>query len=337
MTSRSSAVAEAGRSGPLRPQSPVTARARAFVAVRLPDALRLGRQLGAEITDPDRFAATLEQGLRSIADTDYQAGFSRMAPGVGPVLGVRAPLVAAVARGLRRALAESPAAYGIYLAERLIRSEFQEVRLFAHLAIARSLPDDPERSWQLIRRLARRATDWDSVDHLADLVGQGILLEPRRWAEVEQLVYSPHRWERRLVGSTLATLPFALPRDRRAELAGSPGLALIESLIGDNEPDVQKALSWALRSWREVDPTGVAALLRREARVAAETADGHRAWVIRDALSAQPPALAAEVRELLATVRRRAGAPSTSRAAELARMFSGLPGAHSLAEPPLSS
>ncbi len=330
-------VSASGQSRAVRGESPVTTRARAFVTIHLPQAVRLGRELGRQIADPDAFTAALEHGLRSLADAEYREGFSRIAPGVGPVLGVRAPLVAAVGRGLRRALAESPAAYGIYLAERLIRSEFQEVRLFAHLAIARSLPDDPERSWQLIRRLARRATDWDSVDHLADLVGQGILLEPRRWAEVEQLVYSPHRWERRLVGSTVATLPFALPRDRRVELAGSPGLALIESLIGDNEPDVQKALSWALRSWREVDPAGVQALLRKEAQFASETGDGHRAWVIRDALSAQPPALAAEIRELMASVRRRPSAPSTSRAADAARTFSGLPDAHSLAEPPLST
>jgi 3-methyladenine DNA glycosylase AlkD len=314
----------------------VTARGREFVARHLPRAVRLGQELGGQIGDPERFVTALEDGLRSLADPEYREGFARVAPGAGAVLGVRAPLVAAIARPLRRTLREAPSAYSIYLAERLIRSDYQEVRVFAHLPIERSLPDDPERSWQLIRRLARRATDWASVDSLANLVAQGILLEPYRWAEVEQLIYSPYRWERRLVASTLASLPFALPRGDRPRLAGTPSLALLESLIGDDEPDVQKALSWALRSWQEVDPSGVEAFLRREAELAAETADGHRAWVVRDALSAHSPAVAAEIRTRLSGIRRRPDAPATSRAAEVARAFSALPDPHSLAEAPLS-
>jgi 3-methyladenine DNA glycosylase AlkD len=317
-------------------ESPVTARGRRFVADHLPRAVRLGQELGGQIGDPEGFVTALEEGLRDLADPEYREGFARVAPGVGAVLGVRAPLVAAIGRGLRGPLREAPSAYSIYLAERLIRSGYQEVRVFAHLPIERSLPDDPERGWQLIRRLARRATDWASVDSLAGLVGQGILLEPYRWAEIEQLVYSPHRWERRLVGSTLASLPFALPRRDRPRLARSPGLALLESLIGDDEPDVQKALSWALRSWMEVDPSGVEAFLSRETELAAETADGHRAWVIRDALSAHSPSFAAGIRTRLSGVRRRPGAPATSRAADVARAFSGLPDPHSLAEAPLS-
>ena len=105
--------------------------------------------------------------------------------------------------------------------------------LFSHVPLARSLPDDPERSWQLMRRLARAANEWVSVDELATLYAQGILRERFRWAELEQLVYSADKWERRLVGATIARLPFELPKHRRAELATSPGLTIIKSLIGD--------------------------------------------------------------------------------------------------------
>ena len=90
-----------------------------------------------------------------------------------------------------------------------------------------------------------------------------------------------------MVGATIATMPFELPRHRRAELQRSPALELIRSLIGDASDTVRKSLSWALRSWREVDPRGVDELLRAEARKAAETNDGNRAWVIRDAIKEQ--------------------------------------------------
>jgi 3-methyladenine DNA glycosylase AlkD len=187
--------------------------------------------------------------------------------------------------------------------------------------LRRALRDEPERTWQLLRRLARGANDWISVDSLADVYAQGVLAERFRWAELEQLVYSEQPMERRLVGSTLARIAHAVPPDRRASLAGLPALTLIQSLMGDADDQVQKSLSWACREWAKVDPAGVTELLVEEARIAAATRDGCRAWVVRDALAALPPSTAARLREQLAGVRRRAGATSTSRAASVAAGF----------------
>jgi 3-methyladenine DNA glycosylase AlkD len=316
--------AAAGRS-----PSPVTQRASAFVAERLPAARALGRRLSDDLGDPAAFVAALTAGFERLADPEYRAAQAWLAPGAADVIGVRWPLVQAVQRALRRPLAETSPALALDLAQALSAARPFEVRLFAHMPLRRSLPADPERSWQLIRRLARAAGDWVSVDSLAGVVAAGVLLEPFRWAELELLVYSPHHWERRLVGSTLAGLPFRLPPAERPDLAPRPGLTIIEAMIGDDEPDVQKALSWALRSWREVDPAGVTALLRREAARARDIDDGARAWVVRDALTGAraDPALAAELRPLLAGLRRRAGAPNTSRAQAAALTFiaGGLP------------
>jgi hypothetical protein len=192
--------------------------------------------------------------------------------------------------------------------------------------LRRSLPDDPERSWQVMRRLSRASADWVSVDVLAGLYAQGILAENFRWAELEQLVYSADRWERRLVGSTVANVPHGLPRNRRQELARTPGLTLIKSLIGDAEPDVQKALSWALRSWWEVDPFGTREFIRQEAMRAKSENDGHRAWVLRDALTLPgiDSGFIEEIRDRLDGIRRTPGAPSTSAASQIAAQFKGL-------------
>jgi 3-methyladenine DNA glycosylase AlkD len=308
------------------------------VASHLPEAHALGVRLASRLTDPDAFERDLTSGLRRLADVGYAAAQAWIAPGSGPLLGVRWPLLAAVERALAGPLRQASPAVAIYLADRLANAELLEVRLFAHVPLRRSLPDDPERSWQLIRRLARRAGDWVSVDSLAGLMGQGILLEPYRWAELEQLVYSPYVMERRLVGSTLAELPFRVaPAERAGRLSASPALRLVESLIGDDAAEVQKALAWALRSWRRVDAAATADLLRREAARAAAEHDGHRAWVVRDALrgAGTDPGLARDLRALLRGVRRHPGLPSTSRAAAAAALFSGLPDAHRLAEAPL--
>ena len=294
--------------------SEVTARARAFVEEHLPEARGLGEALAELIDDPEAFVAALAAGLERLSDPPYAQEQERVAPGSGAVIGVRWPLWRAVARQLRGPLAGSSSASAIWLAQRLVTSPVREIRLFATVALERSLPDDPERSWQVIRQLGRAANDWISVDAMADLVARGILLEPFRWAELEQLVYSTDPWERRLIGATVARMPFQVPRTQRTSLDGTRGLELIAALIGDADPNVQKALSWALREWTQVDDQGVEALLEAETDRAARTDDGHRAWVIRDSLQAMPAPVANRMRARLAGVRRRPGAPSTSRA-----------------------
>ncbi len=296
------------------------------MAGHLDAARALGNAL-AELTDyPEEYVAALCIGLTRLADDVYAAEQERVAPGSGAVFGVRAPLLDATMRQIRPALREGSPATALWLADRLAVEEEREFVFFCHQALDRSLEADPERSWQLMRQIARRATDWIRVDSLAAVWGRGILLESLRWSELEQLVYSMNRWERRLVGSTIAVLPFELPHTQRASLAGAPALELIRSLIGDAAPEVQKALSWALRSWLEVDRGGVTALLRSEAAVARANDDGYRAWVLRDALTAPTidATLANEVRQQLDGVRRRPGGTSTSVAYGVASRFTDI-------------
>jgi 3-methyladenine DNA glycosylase AlkD len=303
--------------------SDTTLRAQALVAERLPAARGLGETLGELVDQPEEFVAVAREGLTALADEPYRTEQARVAPGTGAVFGVRNPLLAAVARQLKAALKQGSDSSALWLAERLVIEPEREFTILGHTCLARSLPSDPERTWQLMRKLARAAHEWISVDSLAELFAAGILREHYRWAELEQLAYSASRWERRLVGSTVARLPYELGRSDRSRLLGTPALKLIASLIGDADPDVQKALSWALRSWLEVDLQGVRELIRAEAADALRTNDGHKAWVLRDALTAPAidAAFAAEVRARLEGVRRDARKPSTSRAAEAARGF----------------
>jgi 3-methyladenine DNA glycosylase AlkD len=186
-----------------------------------------------------------------------------------------------------------------------------------------------------MRRAAREAGDWITVDSLAHPYGKGIAAEPYRWAELEQLVYSPSRWERRLIGSTIATMTHVDRRRGRNPEVATHALPLLGALMGDAEPDVQKALSWAYRSLTVVDRPATEAALRAETERAAATHDGHRAWVIRDTLAKLDPATAEEFRTRLAGIRKRPGAPATSAAAETAARFGRLPDPAYHPEPPL--
>lgn len=304
--------------------SPTTERARALVADRRADAVALGRRAGQLVAEPGALADELRAGLAGLADPEYLDGQRRVAPGIGPILGVRQPLLTAIGSGLRAATRRDSTTILLSVADRLLREDLLELHWLALPLIDRAIARDPEQAWQLLRAEARRAGDWITVDSLAHVVGHGILAEPFRWAELEQLVYSPSRWERRLVGSTIATIPYVSRTAGRHPDVAARALAILRDLMGDAEPDVQKALSWALRSLSLVDERAVVAFLRRETRVAVETADGHRAWVVRDALGKLPQQAAGELREAVAGIRKRPGAPSTSNAAATAAEFPDL-------------
>jgi 3-methyladenine DNA glycosylase AlkD len=301
--------------------SPITERAVAFVAEHKPDAEELGRRLAEEIDDPDSFATMLTEGFSALADPVYHEGQRTVIPGLGRTHGVRWPLIMAVNRGFREATRRERTSRWLFIADRLFHEPELEARWFAFGLLERLVIDEPERSWQLVRRAAREAADWATVDALAHAVGKGILNEPYRWAELEQLVYSPSRWERRLVGSTVATIPFVDHRRGREPEVAQHGLNLIRQLIGDDEADVQKALSWALRSLVMVDERAVAAFCAAEAAIAASNSDGHRAWVVRDVLAKLDAKDAAAIRSQLDGIRRRASDPPTSTASAAAARF----------------
>ena len=315
--------------------SPVTARAVAFVADHKPAAEALGTSLADSINDPDGFAAALRNGLDGLADPEYHEGQQTVAPGLGPTLGIRWPLLAAVTRSFRQETRRDRPTSLLFLADRLFREDYLEARWFAFALLERTLDDDPERTWQLLRRGAREAADWITVDDLAHPYGAGIAAEPYRWAELEQLVFSPSRWERRLVPSTIATMTHGNRRTGRGPEVVERALPLLGQLIGDAEPDVQKALAWAYRSIAQIDRERTTAALREETERAVATDDGHRAWVVRDALAKLDPNDADDIKARLAGIRRRPGAPSTSTASEVAARFGGLPDPVAHPEPPL--
>jgi 3-methyladenine DNA glycosylase AlkD len=307
-----------------------------MIADREARATALGLALGELIDDPTALAAALSAAFGELADPEYRAGQAFVAPGIGPTHGVRTPLQVAVRRAFQRATRRASSSELLLVADRLLREPEREARWFAISTLERTIGREPERTWQLLRRAARDADDWITVDTLAHPYGKGILAEAYRWAELEQLTISPSRWERRLVGSTVATMPYVNRTAGRAPGVAATALEILAALIGDAEPDVQKALSWAYRSMAIVDLAATTEALAAEARRAAADADGHRAWVIRDSLQKLDPDAAAAIREQLTGIRRYAGAPATSRAAALSEQFASMGLGRPMPEPPLT-
>ena len=79
-------------------------------------------------------------------------------------------------------------------------------------------------------------------------------------------------------------------RTGRGPTSSTEALDLLGQLIGDAEPDVQKALAWAYRSLAQRDRGDDGGPPRARRTSPSTTDDGHRAWVIRDSLSKLDPA-----------------------------------------------
>lgn len=304
---------------------------RSTASARAQQARDLGERLADLITDPDAFVIELRAGLTSLTDSDYAQTVERVSPGADNELAVRAPLLAGIRKPLDRALRAGSGSIALYLAARLAGEDQRELRLFALPCLEHSLTDDPERTWQLLRQMGGRAGDWIEVDTLAETWARGVLEEPFRWAELEQLVYSPKPMERRLAVASTARLPRRVRPAERERLRGTSSeqaFHIVRQLIGDAEPMVQKALSWAIREWALVDREGARRLMDEETRTAAVRRDGNRAWVIRDSLSSLPEPFAEETRRRLQGIRRDNHATSTSIAAAQAAAFAPAVDAH---------
>ena len=234
-------------------------------------------------------------------------------------------------RALRAATRRDRAASVLDVAGHLVRDPLLELHWIAYGLLERTIVDDPERTWQLVRAEGRSAGNWICVDTLAHVAARGILAEPYRWAELEQLVYSPSRWERRLAGSTIATIPHADRTAGRTPEVVRHGLAIVGDLMGDPEPDVQKALSWALRTLADRGPAGHRRLpARRDPHGPRHRRRLPRLGDPRHAARSCPRRSRRSCGTAVAGIRRRPGAPSTSRASATAADFL----AYGLAVPP---
>ena len=193
--------------------------------------------------------------------------------------------MSAVTRGFKAATRRDPLGPLLFVADRLLRDDHLEPRWFAFGLLERTLATETEQTWQLLRRAAREAEDWITVDDLAHPYARGIQDEPYRWAELELLVYSP---------STLGTPPGRL--DHRHDDPRCPRQTPRTDDRGDRPADPRRSSSATpSRTSRRRSPGRIARSPASTATprpprsgprpsVAVPTDDGHRAWVIRDAL-----------------------------------------------------
>jgi 3-methyladenine DNA glycosylase AlkD len=149
-------------------------------------------------------------------------------------LGVRTPVL----RKLVKKYEEAPLA----VAEKLLRSEWHEIRLFALLfwviRFSKAFPEEQENIYRLYLKHRRRVNNWDLVDLSAHHI-VGAHLERRSKKVLIELIDSKWLWDRRI--AIVSTFYF-IKQNHFTQT-----LRLSKKLLNDREDLMHKAAGWMLR------------------------------------------------------------------------------------------
>jgi 3-methyladenine DNA glycosylase AlkD len=136
----------------------------------------------------------------------------------------------------------------IAVADALWGTGWREERIFAIALLKEHEDAIYEVEWVDLERWSREIDNWEHVDHLADVTGRMLQMQPKLINRVEVLERSYNVWQRRLALVTMivAGRDFAWREALRR---------MTERLKNDDEPTIKKAVTWARRELKQSEAT----------------------------------------------------------------------------------
>ena len=165
-------------------------------------------------------------------------------------LGIRVPAIRQAVSSYKNAPLE--------IVEKLLKSEYHEIRLFALLLLVLRFSGSEAAQQETIYRLylsnTRYVNSWDLVDSSAPSI-VGSYLQDRERSVLCDLARSDLLWERRI--AVMATFHFI----RQKQFDDT--LRIAEELLNDREELIHKAVGWMLREVGKRDPAAETAFLKK--------------------------------------------------------------------------
>jgi 3-methyladenine DNA glycosylase AlkD len=182
--------------------------------------------------------------LEARKDPGYEAGMRRTVPSDQPAHAVRVPEVRRLAREWLRSHPDLSLEQLFWLCEALWQTGWREERLLS-LDLIKQHPDAIyEVDFEWTRRWSAEVDNWEVIDHMSEISGRLLQMQPRLLNRVEQLIYSDSPWQRRFA---LVTLIMAA-----RDFAWRPALErMAERMAKDPHPSVRRAVVWARRELKK--------------------------------------------------------------------------------------
>ena len=197
--------------------------------------------------------------LRAAANPDYAAYAAAYHKADRPYLGIKVPVVEAMADEWRAACSLDDR---LTLAAALWDTNIHEARVAAAklLTQARIKPDDGA-AWDLIQTWVPQFDAWAIADHACIAAQKRITADPSRIIAVEGWTTSKNMWQRR--AALVATLPFTkqnFPKPFELDIRDRV-LGWAATYADDRDWFIQKAIAWWLRDLSKHDAARAVAFL----------------------------------------------------------------------------
>jgi 3-methyladenine DNA glycosylase AlkD len=149
----------------------------------------------------------------------------------------------------------------------------------------------PDTVLPAVEEMARTCVAWEDCDQLTMRALEPVFRrEPEKYVPMlVRWVADPNKWVRRAGITVLARLPMKQP--------GYTGtcLRMVEPALGDEDQDVRRAVSFAVRMGARGDPQEVVAFIRTQAH----KTDAASVWVLCDAMRSMTKKFLPQFKELL--------------------------------------
>ena len=197
--------------------------------------------------------------LRAAANPDYATYAAAYHKADRPYLGIKVPVVEAMADEWRAACSLDDR---LTLAAALWDTNIHEARVAAAklLTQARIKPDDGA-AWDLIQTWVPQFDAWAIADHACIAAQKRITADPSRIIAVEGWTTSKNMWQRR--AALVATLPFTkqnFPKPFELDIRDRV-LGWAATYADDRDWFIQKAIAWWLRDLSKHDAARAVAFL----------------------------------------------------------------------------
>jgi 3-methyladenine DNA glycosylase AlkD len=190
-------------------------------------------------------------------------------------LGVPVPALGEIGQGMGK-VARKRVEDFLPLARLLWDQYGREGRLVASTLLAPMELAAPDTVMPLIEELARTCTTWEDCDQLAMRALEPIVRkQPEEYlAAMSRWVGDDNKWVRRAGITVIARVPM-----KHAEYT-ERCLQMVEPALGDDDLDVRRAVSFAIRMGARGEPEAVVSFVRSQAH----RTDPASVWVICDAM-----------------------------------------------------
>jgi len=212
--------------------------------------------------DAERAAAEVADALRAAGTPERAAQEKRYLKSELEFFGVTVPETRRVVKAAVRARPGLDASQVVTWAVALWRVPVHERRMAAAELLSLAAPRLSADDLATVETLLRQSGTWALVDGIAvDVAGEIAVRDPRAWTVIDRWSGDPDFWLRR---SALLSL-------LRGVRTGQPELARFtryaESMLGEREFFIRKAIGWVLREISKREPGWVAGWTERHVGV----------------------------------------------------------------------